>query len=121
MTKGGGEGNMAGTAASLGAGLAMGQQMAAALGASQTLRRRADRRGRGVPPVIGGAGAMPELLGTAEVAKALGVSEADVMATRLRKAISREENQQHVAGDAGGVGCGVFEVASKLKPHEREY
>ena len=28
-----------------------------------------------------GAGAMPELLGSADVAKALGVSEADVLAT----------------------------------------
>lgn len=81
MTKGGGEGgNMAGTAASLGAGLAMGQQMMAALNASQTTPSGGPA-GTGVPPVIGGAGALPELLGTAEVAKALGVSEADVVAT----------------------------------------
>jgi excisionase family DNA binding protein len=76
MTKGGAGENMAGTAASLGAGLAMGQQMMAALNATTPSGGPA---GPGVPPVMGGA--MPELLGTAEVAKALGVSEADVMAT----------------------------------------
>jgi excisionase family DNA binding protein len=35
--------------------------------------------GPAAPPVIGSG--IPELLGTAEVAKALGVSEADVMAS----------------------------------------
>lgn len=81
MTKGGGaEGNMAGTAASLGAGLAMGQQMMAALNANATTPSSGPA-GPGVPPVIGAAGALPQLLGTAEVAKTLGVSEADVIAT----------------------------------------
>ncbi len=73
--RGGGEGGgMANTAAQLGAGLAMGQQMMAAMGSAQTTPGA-------VPPPIPSAGALPELLGTAEVAKALGVSEADVLAT----------------------------------------
>jgi excisionase family DNA binding protein len=80
MTKGGGEaGSMAGTAAGLGAGLAMGQQMMAAMNASQTAPSGGPA-GPGVPPVIA-SGGLPELLGTAEVAKALGVSETDVIAT----------------------------------------
>jgi excisionase family DNA binding protein len=81
MAKGGGEGaGMASTAAGLGAGLAMGQQMMAAMNASQTTPSGGPA-GTAVPPVIPGAGAMPELLGTADVARALGVSETDVMAT----------------------------------------
>jgi excisionase family DNA binding protein len=72
MTRGGGEaGGMAGTAAGLGAGLAMGQQMMAAMNTAQTTPAAA-------PP---GAGATPVLLGTADVAKTLGVSEADVIAS----------------------------------------
>jgi excisionase family DNA binding protein len=74
MTKGGGEaGGMAGTAAGLGAGLAMGQQMMAAMNTAQT-----------TPPVAppgAGAGATPELLAPADIARVLGVSEADVLAT----------------------------------------
>jgi len=74
MTKSGGEaGSMAGTGAGLGAGLAMGQQMMAAMGASQTSPHVA-------PPTTSGAGGMPELLGTGDVAHILGVSEADVLA-----------------------------------------
>ncbi len=77
MTKGGGEaGGMAGTAAGLGAGLAMGQQMMAAMNTPQTTPPVS-----GVPPVISSAASTPELLGTADVAKILGVSEADVLAT----------------------------------------
>src|SRR5581483_8970028 len=77
MTKGGGEaGGMAGTAAGLGAGLAMGQQMMAAMNQPQTTPPAG-----AVPPVITGGGGTPELLGTADVAKVLGVSEADVLAT----------------------------------------
>ncbi len=80
MTKGGGEaGGMAGTAAGLGAGLAMGQQMMAAMGAAQTTPTAAPTGA--VPPPIPGAGGIPELLRATEVAKALGVSEADVLAT----------------------------------------
>jgi len=75
MTKGGGEGaGMASTAAGLGAGLAMGQQMMAAMGAPQTTPAVA-------PPPLPGAGGIPELFGPSDVAKALGVSEADVLAT----------------------------------------
>jgi excisionase family DNA binding protein len=77
MTKGGGEaGSMAGTAAGLGAGLAMGQQMMAAMNTAQTTPAAG-----GAPPVISGAGATPALLGTADVAKTLGVSESDVIAS----------------------------------------
>lgn len=71
--KGGGEGGgMASTAAGLGAGLAMGQQLMAAMNSPQS-----------TTPSGGPAGTagIPELLGTPEVAKALGVSEADVIAT----------------------------------------
>jgi excisionase family DNA binding protein len=78
MAKGGGEaGGMAGTAAGLGAGLAMGQQMMAAMNQPQGTPPVAPTGG--VPPVISG-GAV-ELLGSADVAKVLGVSEADVLAT----------------------------------------
>jgi excisionase family DNA binding protein len=78
MTKGGGEaGSMAGTAAGLGAGLAMGQQMMAAMNTAQTTPAA------GAPPPLPAAGAatgLPELLGPADVAKVLGVSESDVLA-----------------------------------------
>jgi excisionase family DNA binding protein len=77
MTKAGGEGgNLAGTAASLGAGLTMGQQMMAAMNQPQATPPAAG----GVPPVISSPGAI-DLLGSADVAKILGVSEADVLAT----------------------------------------
>jgi excisionase family DNA binding protein len=76
MGKGGEGGGMANTAAQLGAGLAMGQQMMAAMGAVQTTPAAAPASG--VPPVIGG---IPDLLGAADVARVLGVSEADVLAT----------------------------------------
>src|SRR5204863_5524986 len=79
MTKGGGEGGgMASTAAGMGAGLAMGQQMMAALNASSTTPSGGPAGTSGPPPL---PGALPELLGTADVAKALGVSEADVLAS----------------------------------------
>jgi len=72
MTKGGGEiAGLAGAGAGLGAGVAIGQQMAAAMGAAQTT------------PAAGAAatGPSPVLLGTADVAKVLGVSESDVIAS----------------------------------------
>jgi excisionase family DNA binding protein len=76
---GGGEAaGMAGTAAGLGAGLAMGQQLAAALNATSTTPTGGPA---GAPPPVPVAAAIPDLLGTADVAKALGVSEADVIAT----------------------------------------
>jgi excisionase family DNA binding protein len=67
MTRGDAGGGMATSAAQLGAGLAMGQQMLNAMssGASSSPQ----------------SAALPELLGTAEAAKVLGVSEADVLAT----------------------------------------
>jgi len=81
LTKeGGAAGGMAGTAAGLGAGLAMGQQMMAAMNQPQATPPAAG----GVPPAppaAAAAGAMPELLGSADVARILGVSEADVLAT----------------------------------------
>ena len=77
MTQGGDGGGMAATAAQLGAGLAMGQQMMAAMAAPQS-----------TPPVIGATppappsvAGIPDLLSPADAARALGVSEADVMAT----------------------------------------
>jgi excisionase family DNA binding protein len=87
ITKGGGEaGSAAGTGAGLGAGLAMGQQMAAALAAAQATPPAAPAGA--VPPPLAAAGAtapaaaggLPELLGPADAAKALGVSESDVLA-----------------------------------------
>jgi excisionase family DNA binding protein len=78
--KDGGEaGSMAGTAAGLGAGLAMGQQMVAALNTVQTTPQAAPPGAP--PPIIGGAAASPTLLGSADVARILGVSEADVLST----------------------------------------
>ncbi len=79
MTKGGGEaGGMAGTGAGLGAGLAMGQQMMAAMTAGQVT---APAAAPGAAPAAAAAGGLPELLGMADVARALGVSETDVLAT----------------------------------------
>jgi excisionase family DNA binding protein len=69
MGKGDG-GGMATSAAQLGAGVAMGQQMMAAMGANQTTPAAAPAGGIG----------LPELLSPADAARALGVGEADVMA-----------------------------------------
>ncbi len=74
MTKGEG-GALAGSAAQLGVGLAMGQQMAQAMSAAQSTPPA-------VPPPLPGAAAasaLPETLSPADAAKALGVSETDVM------------------------------------------
>lgn len=70
MTRGEG-GGMAANAAQLGAGLAMGQQIMQGLAA-----------GQGTPPAAGGAApaGLPELLGPADAARVLGVSETDVLA-----------------------------------------
>ncbi len=79
MGKGGDGGGMANTAAQLGAGLAMGQQMMAAMGAAQTTPPA------GSPPPLPGAATagsgLPELLSPGDVANALGVSEGDVLAS----------------------------------------
>ncbi len=75
-------GSTASSAAGLGAGLAMGQQMAQAFAASQATPAAAPA-GAAPPPVpaAGGSvtGALPELLSPADAAKALGVTETDVM------------------------------------------
>jgi len=80
MSRGDAGGGMAGTAAQLGAGLAMGQQMVTALNLPQTTPPA------GAPPPLPGAAgsaaaaALPDLLTPADAARTLGVSEADVMA-----------------------------------------
>jgi excisionase family DNA binding protein len=88
MTKGEG-GGMANTAAQLGAGLAMGQQMMAAMGSAQGTPPAGGGGGGGfAPPALpdsaaGAAGSgsgLPELLSPADAARALNVSEDDVMA-----------------------------------------
>ena len=78
LTEGGGAGGgLATAAAQLGAGLSMGQQIAASLNTPSSPP----------PPAAGGnagagsGGSTTELLGAADVAKVLGVSEADVLAT----------------------------------------
>ncbi|MBN2506566.1 MAG: SPFH domain-containing protein [Verrucomicrobia bacterium] len=84
MTRGGGEaGSMAGTGAGLGAGLAMGQQMMAAMAAGPSAPPPAGPAAAPAaapPPGSAGAG-MPPLMGVADVARVLGVGEADVLAT----------------------------------------
>jgi excisionase family DNA binding protein len=78
MTEGGGAGGgLATAAAQLGAGLSMGQQIAASLSAPSS----PPPSGTGGSGAGGGGGSTTELLGAAEVAKVLGVSEADVLAT----------------------------------------
>jgi excisionase family DNA binding protein len=75
MTQGEG-GGMASSAAQLGAGLAMGQQMAQAFAAGQPSPSGV----LSAPPANPSAPApLPELLSPAEAAKALGVSETDVL------------------------------------------
>jgi excisionase family DNA binding protein len=70
-------GSVAGTAAQFGAGIAMGQQMLQALQAPTQTSAAA------TPPSMPAAAAaqLPELLTPADVAKALGVTEADVLAS----------------------------------------
>ena len=78
LTNGNGvSGGLAGAGAGLGVGLALGQQMLAAMNQPQTTPTAA--LAGGVPPVISSAAI--ELLGSADVARVLGVSEADVIAT----------------------------------------
>jgi excisionase family DNA binding protein len=72
-------GGMAGTAAQLGAGLAMGQQIAHAMGDAAAAPSTSSTPAA-VPPVIPAAGAPPELLSPANAALVLNVSESDVLA-----------------------------------------
>jgi excisionase family DNA binding protein len=75
MTKGEG-GGMAGAAAQVGAGLAMGQQIAQGFNASQTT----PAAGSAPPPsAASSASAAFDLLSPADAAKTLGVSENDVL------------------------------------------
>jgi excisionase family DNA binding protein len=76
MTKGEG-GSTASAAAQLGAGLAMGQQMAQALGAAQPPAPLPSA----LNPQPSTASSLPELLSPADAAKVLGVSESDVMSS----------------------------------------
>ena len=86
MAEGLGKGEGGGTAsaaAQLGAGLALGQQMAAAFGAGA---QPAAPPGAVPPPIAAGAAAppasgLPDLRSPADTAKLLGVSENDVLAT----------------------------------------
>ena len=83
LTREGAAGGIAGTGAGLGAGLAMGQQMMASMNQPQTTHPA----GAMPPPLPAGAapsaatGAAPELLGAADLARILGVSETDVLAS----------------------------------------
>ena len=74
MTKGEGGGGMASSAAQLGAGLAMGQDLARSFGAA-TSSTTAPSPTAAAPAT----GSLPELLSPADAAKALGVSENDVL------------------------------------------
>jgi excisionase family DNA binding protein len=58
----------------------MGQQMMAAMSTAPTTPSGGPA-GTGIPPVIPNATGIPELLGTADLARILGVSESDVLAT----------------------------------------
>ena len=77
MTKEG-AGGMATSAAQLGAGLAMGQQMLGSMGAGQSSRPAVPTTPEASPNAP--AAGFPELLSPAEAARALGVTEADVLA-----------------------------------------
>jgi len=60
-------------------------------GSNHALRRPA----AGAPPVI--SGERPELLGSADVAKVLGVSEADVLSRSKKGRTQGQENRLHLA------------------------
>jgi len=83
LTRESAAGGIAGTGAGLGAGLAMGQQIMASMNQPQTTHPA----GAMPPPLPAGAapsaatGAAPELLGAADLARILGVSETDVLAS----------------------------------------
>ena len=72
--------NTAGSAAQLGAGLALGQQMAQALGSSQQTPPPAPPASPAAPAASSAAtGSWPDLMSPADAARALGVSESDVL------------------------------------------
>jgi excisionase family DNA binding protein len=72
-----GDGSTAGAAAQMGMGFVLAQQMARNLGTPQTTPPVA-----GATPTAGGAGPMlPDILTPTDVARALGVTEADVLAS----------------------------------------
>jgi excisionase family DNA binding protein len=73
MGKGEGGAGVASSAAQFGAGMALGQQMAQSFAAAQPGTPSAP------PAASAGASGLPELLSPADAAKALGVSETDVM------------------------------------------
>ena len=75
---GGNAGSFAGVGAGLGAGLTLGQQIASALNQPQATPAAAAQPVAAAPSA---PTATPELLGTADLAKVLGVSEADVTAS----------------------------------------
>jgi len=76
MGKGEG-GGMASSAAQLGAGLSMGQDLARSLGTAASTPPPAASAAPNAP--AGGSPGLPELLSPADAAKALGVSESDVL------------------------------------------
>ncbi|HXG48320.1 MAG TPA: SPFH and helix-turn-helix domain-containing protein [Methylomirabilota bacterium] len=80
MGKGGEGGGMANTAAQLGAGLAMGQQMMAAMAMPQATSSAAGGTPPPVPGAVPAASELPQLLSPGDVAHILRVSEGDVLA-----------------------------------------
>jgi excisionase family DNA binding protein len=70
MTKGGGD-----------SAAAMPAQMAMGFGLAQEMLKSAQAASQSPPPLTGAATGMPELLSPAQAAQALGVSEADVIAS----------------------------------------
>jgi excisionase family DNA binding protein len=77
--QGGTAGSLASAGAGLGAGISLGQQIAAAMNQPQATAVAA--AAQPVAAAAAAASVLPELLGSADVAKALGVSEADVLAS----------------------------------------
>jgi len=73
-------GGLAGAATQLGAGLAMGQQIAQALGAAQSAQSTPSTPSTQSAPPPAAATAAPEMLSPANAAMILNVSESDVMA-----------------------------------------
>jgi excisionase family DNA binding protein len=78
---GGNAGAFAGVGAGLGAGLSLGQQIASALNQPQATPTAATPPAPAAASAAAAPGAPPELLGATDLAKVLGVSEADVIAS----------------------------------------